>query len=142
MTPNGNGMLALTSESDDTRRYAKLLQADVITLTRLLTTHAKIDEAKRIVTFDAGWSDARLLALIKVTHAKPDMLNIGHVTNFRREYFGKTPDELRVAATEASKRNPFANQATRAYQLATELEQKVVDLTKRVQDLEDMVTRG
>lgn len=111
------------------RSYTKLTQSEIVQLTLLITQHAKIDYATKAVEYLDGWSDERLLEILR---AAPDraQLKLNHIKSFRTENFG-------LLKTEQDESEP-TGRAVGGH--VRTLKRQIGELTERVRALEEAIT--
>jgi hypothetical protein len=97
-------------------------------MTLLLSQHATIDYKAKSVDYAEGWSDERLLEMLRAAPGR-DLLTLNHVRTFRAENFGALKSEREVEPQGKAIGGHVAN-----------LRRQVSDLTARVQALEDAIT--
>jgi hypothetical protein len=79
----------------DEPKYAKLTKDETIQLTRLLSKNADVEND--VVKFAEGWDDSRLHKLLAAAPGR-DKLVVKTITDFRREHFGLTQEEIKERA--------------------------------------------
>lgn len=70
---------------------SKLKNHELVTLVRLLTQHGTLDEKNKIFTYNEGWDDERVHALVQTK------ASLAVITKTRKENFGRTPAEAESA---------------------------------------------
>lgn len=108
--------------------YTKLRQDEVVQLTLLLSQHANIDYAAKTVEYADGWSDERLLEMLRAAAGR-ELLTLNHIRTFRIENFGTLKSERE---TEPEGRSVNGH--------VMAMRRQISDLTTRVQALEDAIT--
>lgn len=103
-----------------------LQQQEVVQVTLLITQNATVDQDKRLVTYNEGWGDERIMEMLK---ARPGREGIGiqQIREFRRNNFGSLQSEL-----DRAERYAPGSMAKIGDELA--------DLQHRVKALEDLLT--
>lgn len=110
------------------KQFIKLLREEIAVVSRLIVCNAEIDDAKKIVTYNKDWNDERIAAMLR---AKPgrEQLTAKLVAGFRKEMFGRLPDET----TRQPKEKPASEMA--------EIKAMLADINSRLTAVEDAVSR-
>jgi hypothetical protein len=112
----------------DEPKYAKLTKDESIQLTRLLAmnTHVEAD----VVEFNTGWDDARLHKILATVPGR-EKLSVKTITDFRREHFGLTQEEIKERA-RVNRPEAYATKGIKA---------ELASFDKRIAKLEALVER-
>ena len=127
---NGHRAPAAAPARRQPTEYAKLRQPEVVQLTMLITGNARIDYTAKSVDYAEGWSDDRLLGMLRAAPGR-ELLTLDHIVNFRRENFGLIASERELPA-------PPEGRAVSGHVL--QMRKKIASLEARVQALEDAIT--
>lgn len=111
------------------REYSKLTQAEIVQLTLLIGQHATVDFTGRTVEYSEGWSDQRLLDMLRAAPGR-DHLKLETILKFRIENFGQIADERQSGASDGRGTGPAI----------AALKRQVSDIETRLRALEDAVT--
>lgn len=130
---NGHRAPAAASTPEPSRQpteYTKLRQHEVVQITVLITSNARIDYTARSVDYAEGWSDSRLLDMLRAAPGR-ELLTLDHIVNFRRENFGLIASERELPA-------PPEGRSVGGHVI--QMRKKIASLEARVQALEDAIT--
>lgn len=91
----------MTIANNTERQYQKLLNSEVVLCTKLIIQNARIDELHKVVFYNEGWSDSRVLAELQRQPGR-DKLKVSHIIDFRRENFGHLESEASTRRSSAT----------------------------------------
>lgn len=141
-TKEANTMLAKTettpAPATDTRQFVKMLNSEITQTTRMLCTHATIDDDEKLVTYAEGWSDERIHSILTAVEGREN-LKLQTIQDWRRREFGMTTEERDRA--NAAKQGPAVVAETTNRLKIEALEKSLADLTARVFAIEEAATR-
>jgi hypothetical protein len=115
------------SKSDEPK-FAKLTKDETIQLTRLLSKNCDVEND--IVTFSEGWDDSRLHKILAAVPGR-EKLVIKTITDFRREHFGLTQEEIKERA-QRNQPNAYLSKGVKA---------ELASFDKRIAKLEAIVEK-
>jgi hypothetical protein len=112
----------------DEPKFAKLTKDETIQLTRLLSKNSDVEND--IVTFSEGWDDSRLHKILAAVPGR-DKLSVKTITDFRREHFGLTQEEIKERA-RVNRPEAYATKGIKA---------ELASFDKRIAKLEAIVEK-
>lgn len=116
----------MTTPTNGERQFQKLLNSEVVLCTKLIIQNARIDELLRVVIYNDGWNDNRVLEELRRKPGR-DKLKVTHVVDFRRDNFG-------LLEAEYSTRRPATTPCTNG-----DLVLRVANLERQFAELQRLV---